>query len=101
MHQGVPFAAEMGTSKAIFESDALVLIQTLNSKESGGELGHILQDIRSSTHVFIWSSFKYLKMEGNKAAHELAREAKLSGQSYTWKGVSPPFIQHILSDDLM
>ena len=101
LHQGVLFAIEMETSKPIFESDAIVLIQALNSKESGGELGHILQDIRSSAHVFNWSSFKYLKREGNNAAHELAREAKLSGQSHTWKGVSPLFIQHILNDDLM
>ena len=76
---GVLFATKMGMSKAIFESDALVLIQTLNSKESGGQLGHILQDIRSSTHVFNWSSFEHLKREGNIAAHELDREAKLSG----------------------
>ena len=101
LHQGVHFVVEMGMSKAIFEYDALVLIQALNSKESGGELGHIFQDIRSSAHVFIWSSFKHLKREGNRAAHELAREAKLSGQSHTWKGVSPPFIQYILNDDLM
>lgn len=95
------FAVEMGTSKAIFESNALVLIQALNSKESGGELGHILQDIKSLAHVFNWSSFKHLKREGNRAADELARVAKLSSQSHIWKRVFPPFIQHILNDDLM
>ncbi|XP_075658950.1 uncharacterized protein LOC142628796 [Castanea sativa] len=100
LHQGVLFAAEMGTSKAIFESDALSLIQTLNSNENGGELGHILQDIKSSAQAFSWSSFKHLKRNGNRAAYELAREAKFSGQVHTWKGVSPPFIQQILEDDL-
>lgn len=42
LHQGVLFAAEMGTSKAIFDFDSLALIQALNSNESGGELGRIL-----------------------------------------------------------
>ncbi|XP_075665424.1 uncharacterized protein LOC142635095 [Castanea sativa] len=67
LHQGVLFATEMGTSKAIFESDALALIQALNLNESGGELGHILQDNRSLAHVFNWSSFKHLKREGNRS----------------------------------
>lgn len=101
LHQGVHFAAEMGTSKAIFKFDALAFTQALNSNESGGELGHILQDIRSLAHVFNWSSFKHLKREGNRAAHELARKAKFSSQSHIWKGVSPPLIQQILNDDLM
>ena len=40
--QGVLFAAKMGSTKAIFESDALALIQAVNSNENGGVLGHIL-----------------------------------------------------------
>jgi len=40
--QGVLFVAKMGSTKAIFESDALALIQAVNSNENGGVLGHIL-----------------------------------------------------------
>ena len=43
--------------------------------------------------VFNWSTFQHLKRDNNRAAHELARDAKLTGQSHTWKGVSPPFMQ--------
>ena len=35
MHQGVIFAAKMGSSKVIFESDALTLIQAVNFNENG------------------------------------------------------------------
>lgn len=99
--QGVLFAAEMGTSNAIFESDALALVQAVNANEFGGDIGHIIQDIKSATLAFSWSSFQHLKREGNKVAHELARDAKLMGHSHTWKGVSPPFIQKFLLDDLL
>ena len=37
----------------------------------------------------------------NRAAHALAREAKLSGQTQIWKGVTPPPFQQILRDDLL
>ena len=69
MLQGVIFAVEMGSTIAIFESDALALIQAINSNENGGVLGHILQDIRFLTLVFNWSTFLHLKRDSNKAAH--------------------------------
>ena len=40
--QGVLFAVEMGSTKAIFECNALALIQAINSNENGEVLGHIL-----------------------------------------------------------
>ena len=79
--------------KLFFESDVLTLIQVVNSNENGGVLGHILQDIRSLALAFNWSTFQHLKRDGNRVANELARDAKLTGHSHTWKGVSPPFIQ--------
>ena len=91
----------MGSTKAIFESDALALILAVNFNENGGVLGHILQDIRSLALVFNWSTFQHLKRDDNQAAHELARDAKLTGHSHTWKGVSHSFIQQILIDDML
>ena len=98
--QGVLFASEMQISRAIFESDALSVIQALTLGDLGGEVGHILHDIKSSSHCSCYS-FKQLKRDGNRAAHVLAREAKLSGQTQIWKGVTPPPIQQILRDDLL
>lgn len=37
-------------------------------------------------------SFKYLKRDGNRATHALAKEAKLSGRTQIWKGVTSPHI---------
>nr|POF09674.1 hypothetical protein CFP56_10852 [Quercus suber] len=99
--QGVLFATEMGSTRVIFESDDLALIQAVNSNENKGDLGHILQDIRSQALDFNWSTFQHLKKDGNRAAHELARDAMLMGHSHTWKGVSPPFIHQILIEDML
>ncbi|XP_075665796.1 uncharacterized protein LOC142635543 [Castanea sativa] len=97
LHQGVPFAVEMGTSRAIFEFDAFDLIQALNSNENGGELGHSLQDIRSLTHVFNWSSFRHLKRDGNRAAHKLVRETKFSMVNSIWSKDSSGGFGHIVN----
>ena len=91
----------MQISQAIFESDALSVIQSLTSRDLGGEVGHILHDIKSSLHSFSCYSFMHLKRDGNRAGHTLAREAKLTGQTQIWKGVTPPPIQQILKDDLL
>ena len=91
----------MGSTRVIFESDDLALIQVVSFNENGGDLGLILQDIRSQALVFNWNTFQHLKRDGNRAAHELARDAKLTGHSHTWKGVSPPFIHQILIEDML
>ena len=98
--QGVLFALEMQISRAIFESDALSVIQALTSGDLGGDVGHNLHDIKSSSH-FSCYSFKHLKRDSNRAAHALAREAKLSGQTQILKSVTPRPIQQILRDDLL
>lgn len=77
--QGVLFASEMQISRAIFESDALSVIPALTLRDLGGKVGHILHDIKSSSHSFCCYSFKHLKRDDNRAAYTLAREAKLSG----------------------
>ncbi|KAK9999117.1 hypothetical protein SO802_018720 [Lithocarpus litseifolius] len=91
----------MQVSCAIFESNALSVIQALSSDCTGGEFGHILHDIKSTLHSFSCYSFKHLKRIGNRAAHVLAREAKFSGLTQIWKGVTPPPIQQIIRDDMM
>ncbi|KAL0008148.1 hypothetical protein SO802_009650 [Lithocarpus litseifolius] len=97
---GVLLAAEMKMSHAIFESDALSIVQALNQGDVGGEIGHILQDIRTISTSFSWCSFQHLKRDGNRVAHELAKAAKLSGISQTWKGVYPNCVKHLLLEDI-
>nr|POF02769.1 hypothetical protein CFP56_25128 [Quercus suber] len=55
--QGVQLSIEMNLSQTIFESDALSLVQALNSREAEGELGHILQEIRNTKNSFSFCSF--------------------------------------------
>ncbi|XP_023893347.1 uncharacterized protein LOC112005329 [Quercus suber] len=98
---GVLFALELQISQAIFESDALSIILALSSHESGGELGHILEDIMSASCSFSHCTFHHLKRDGNKAAHSLAREAKLFGQTKVWKGTPPQCLLQILRDDML
>lgn len=76
------------------------MVQALAEEDFGGEVGYILKDIKSLSSSFTNCSFKHLKREGNRAAHALAREAKLSGQTQICKGVTPLPIQQILRDDL-
>nr|POF02794.1 3,9-dihydroxypterocarpan 6a-monooxygenase [Quercus suber] len=90
LHHGVHFAVEMQVSQAMFEFDALSIILALNSGATGSDIGHILEDIREASSIFSHCSFHHLKRDGNRAAHSLAKEAKFSGQSHIWKGISPP-----------
>ena len=63
--QGVRLAIEMNLSQTIFESNALSLVQALNSRKARGELGYILQEIRNAKNSFNSCSFQHLKREGN------------------------------------
>nr|POF20472.1 hypothetical protein CFP56_63889 [Quercus suber] len=100
MQEGVLLAAEMEVSHAIFESDSLSIIQAISEKLHGGEFGHIIRNIWEVAASFTWCSFKHLKREGNKVAHELARIAKNSGASQVWKWSCPSLVEHLLVEDL-
>ena len=65
LQQGVRLAIEMNLSQTIFESNALSLVQALNSRKARGELGYILQEIRNAKNSFNSCSFQHLKREGN------------------------------------
>ncbi|KAL0012671.1 hypothetical protein SO802_007779 [Lithocarpus litseifolius] len=70
---------EMKISHAIFESNALSIVQASNQGDVGGEIGHILQDIRTISFSFSWCTYQHMKRDGNRVAYELAKAAKLSG----------------------
>ena len=97
---GVLLASEMKISHAIFESDALSIVQALNQGMVGGEIGLILQDIRIFSASFSWCSFQLPKRDGNRVAHELAKAARFSGTSQIWKGINPNCVEHLLREDI-
>ena len=100
MQDGVLLAREMEVSHAIFESDTLSIFQAINGGIHGGELGHIIKNIREVAALFSWCSFKHLKREGNRVTHELAKVARNSGVSHVWKMSFPSFFEHLLIEDL-
>ena len=97
---GVLLALELGIFRVIFESDALSIIQAINESVLGGELGHIVQNIKDISSSFSWCSFQHLNRSGNRTAHELARAARDSGVMQVWKGVCPSFVEHIILKDV-
>nr|XP_023878292.1 uncharacterized protein LOC111990734 [Quercus suber] len=52
MQEGMLLAAEMDVYHAMFESDALSIIQAINDGFHGGEIGHIIQNIRDVSATF-------------------------------------------------
>lgn len=52
--------------------------------------------IRSLLKSFSSWKVSHLKREYNRVAHELAKFAKCKGISPVWKGIAPPFVQHLL-----
>ena len=99
MQEGVLLVAEMDVSHSIFEFDALSIIQAINDGFHGGELGHIIRNIREVSAAFIWCSFHHLKRDGNKVAHKLAKVARNSGASQVWKRSFPTFVEHRIIED--
>ncbi|KAK9996688.1 hypothetical protein SO802_021374 [Lithocarpus litseifolius] len=99
LQEGVLLALDLGISHAIVESDALSIIQAITEGDLGGDLGHIVQNIKDISSSFSWCSFQHLKRSGNRATHELARAARISGVSWVWEGVCPSFVEHIIIED--
>ena len=99
LQDGVLLALELGISHVIVEFDALSIIQAINEGVLGGELGHIVQNVKDISSSFSWCSFQHLIRSGNRVAHELARAARDSGVSQVWKGVCPSFMEHIILKD--
>ena len=96
----VLLASKMKIFHAIFEFDALSIVQALNQGVVGGEIRLILHDIRIFSTSFSWCSFQHLKRDGNRVAHELAKAARLSGTSQIWKGVNPSCVEHLRQEDI-
>lgn len=65
MENGVILAHKMNISRVIFESDFFATVQLVNAMKSGGPLGHILSEIRSSLLHFSSWRLHHLKRDHN------------------------------------
>ena len=99
MECGLLLAKEHMLSKIVLESDALTAFANVTIAVTGGCLGHVYQGIRSLLSSFSSWKIKHVKRECNRAAHELALYARMKEDSYYWKGVCPPMVDHIIQED--
>lgn len=82
----VLLAQDLNISHIITESDALSIVQTLLSKQTNGVIGHLIQGILSALALFRSWKIQHLEREFNRAAHELAQQARYSGVTQCWRG---------------
>lgn len=100
LENGVILAQEMNISHAIFESNSLSIVQSVNARSTDGTLGHIFNGIVSSL-ILSFSNWNlhHLKREHNRAANELAQLAKPAENTQVWKGTTPPLPHSLLYPD--
>lgn len=93
LENGVLLAKKLELSQVIFKSNSLATIQSLQTLDFEGDLGHLCQGIINLMGSFRSWKFKHLKRDYNKVAHEPAPH---NGCCQVWKGVSPPMVQHLI-----
>ena len=102
MEEGMMFAWDLGISSAIFEGDSMVVYNSLMGSVTPPSsicnliLGSLLQATRFSECMF-----SAVPRSSNKVAHRLAQHAKTLLDSFTWIGDCPPFIEQLVSHDVM
>ena len=100
IEQGLLLAQEMELPQVMMESDAFAAILAINQGNSWGEDGHLVEGILRAKTFFSSCSFAHLKTDFNKVAHKLAQFAKVNLCTQVWKGVTPPFVSHLVVSDL-
>uniref|UniRef100_A0A2N9GJZ4 RNase H type-1 domain-containing protein n=1 Tax=Fagus sylvatica TaxID=28930 RepID=A0A2N9GJZ4_FAGSY len=100
--RAVTFAIEVGTWKIELEGDSEQIIKAINQEDPiFTPYGHIIEDIRCAAEQLQWFRFKHTKREGNKAAHALARLAKVSQDTDVWLETVPPVISAVTHRDFI
>ena len=100
IEQGLLLVQEMELPQVMMESDALATILAINQGNSRGEAGHLVEGILRAKAFFSSCSFANLKRDFNKVVHELAQFAKVNLCTQVWKGVTTPFVSHLVVSNL-
>ena len=64
-------------------------VQAICSKDVWGVAVHIIHGILEGMNGFIYAEARYICRNNNKIAHELAQQAKRSGEECKWFGEVP------------
>ncbi|XP_061993334.1 uncharacterized protein LOC133711194 [Rosa rugosa] len=97
---GLRFAIHVGFSNLEVEGDALSVINTLH--DSSDDLsfeGHIIDEVKSLVKSFPICSCYFVKREGNKVAHRLAKEALRVSQPLLCLESGPSWLHQSVSMD--
>ena len=98
LEKGILLDKEMVLTQVICESNALTIVQDIQSKESNGSLGHLYQGIGDILKSFRSWKICHQRREHNRVAHELAHYARYSESNQVWKGcVRLNLINHVLA----
>ncbi|XP_050248722.1 uncharacterized protein LOC126695975 [Quercus robur] len=84
MELGIVLARELGLNQIILEGDSMQTVQAICSKDVWGVAGHIIHGILEGMNGFIYAEARYICRNSNKIAHELAQQAKRSGEECKW-----------------
>lgn len=99
MEQGVLLAQDLAIPNTIFESDASSVIQAITQGLQGDVTDHLIHEIILAKSSFLSCSFRHVKRDYNRAAHELAQFAKCNNACHVWKDVFPSFLAHLIQTD--
>lgn len=96
-------AWHMKITQIIIESNALSTVISISENFAEGSLDHLQQGILNMLRSFTSQKVKHLKMDYDRATHELAQFARrgtVNSQRFgLCNGVSPPFVHNIVQVD--
>lgn len=92
IREALNWIKSLGVTKVQVESDALTVIQNINSQSDWTSFDFIIEDIRQAANLFLDISFVFARRSANMAAHKLAREAVFSAERREWRQDPPSFL---------
>ncbi|XP_024157591.1 uncharacterized protein LOC112165325 [Rosa chinensis] len=97
---GLRFALHVGFTMIEIEGDALSVINALqeNSEDYSAE-GHLIDEVKFLVQSFTSCSSHFVKREGNKVAHRLAKEALKISQPFLCLESGPSWLHQCVSID--
>ena len=83
--RAISFAQEIGLQEVVFEGDAEIIINSLNSdKECMASFGLLIEDSQQLVASFRAFAFSYVKRKGNGVADKLAKLVRESHFPRIW-----------------
>jgi ribonuclease HI len=96
----IQLCRDLGLSKVVFEGDAKVVVDGINSAEvDKGWMGHVLADIKHELSALEGWRVQFVRREDNTAAHLLAQMTVQLNLNRTWDEMIPACIQEGIASE--